>query len=198
MNKSIIKTLAFSIMASFLLSAQVVMGQELAQRPEHWAQPVSGENNLFRVTETLYRSEQPLFEDKEWLRAHNIQTVISLRSSGKRDQKELGELGIDLVHLPMRAWKISDSQVAQALQQIRQGQQKGGVLVHCYHGSDRTGLVIAMYRIIEQNWSIEAAREEMKKGGYGFHPIWVNIDEFFSVEHVNNIRSLLQDTRNNN
>ena len=168
------------------------MGQESVQRPQHWAQPVKGENNLFRVTEILYRSEQPLSEDKDWLQVHNIQTVISLRSSGRRDQKELGALGINLVHLPMRAWNISDRQVAQALQQIRQGQKKGGVLVHCYHGSDRTGLVIAMYRIIEQNWSIEAAREEMKKGGYGFHSIWVNIDEFFTPEHVNNIRSLLQ------
>ena len=153
---------------------------------------MTGENNLFRVTDTLYRSEQPLAADKTWLETYNIQTIVNLRSSGKRDQKELGAMGIHLVHLPMRAWRISDEQVAQALQQIRQGQKKGSVLVHCYHGSDRTGLVIAMYRIIEQNWSIKAAQEEMKKGGYGFHPIWVNIDEFFTPERVNNIRTLLQ------
>ena len=179
-------------MISICLISTQVMGQGVEKRPAIWAQPIAEGSNLFQVTDTLYRSEQPLTTDQTWLKAHNIQTVISLRSSGKRDQKELGELGIHLVHLPMRAWRISDKQVAQALQQIRLGQQKGGVLVHCYHGSDRTGLVIAMYRIIEQNWSIEAAREEMKKGGYGFHPIWVNIDEFFTPERVNNIRNFLR------
>ncbi len=184
------KTVTLGIIIACMISTQV-MGQSAEKRPANWAQPVAEGSNLFRVTDTLYRSEQPLTADQTWLSARNIQTVISLRSSGKRDQKELGALGIYLVHLPMRAWRISDKQVAQALQQIRLGQQKGGVLVHCYHGSDRTGLVIAMYRIIEQNWSIEAAQEEMKKGGYGFHPIWVNIDEFFTPERVNNIRLLL-------
>ncbi len=184
------KTVTLGIIIACMISTQV-MGQSAEKRPANWAQPVVEGSNLFRVTDTLYRSEQPSTADQTWLSARNIQTVISLRSSGKRDQKELGALGIYLVHLPMRAWRISDKQVAQALQQIRLGQQKGGVLVHCYHGSDRTGLVIAMYRIIEQNWSIEAAQEEMKKGGYGFHPIWVNIDEFFTPERVNNIRLLL-------
>lgn len=65
----------------------------LKKRPANWAQPVVEGSNLFRVTDTLYRSEQPLTADQTWLSARNIQTVISLRSSGKRDQKELGALG---------------------------------------------------------------------------------------------------------
>ncbi len=56
------------------------------------------------------------------------------------------------------------------MQQIRtcreQNQQK--VLLHCYHGSDRTGASVAMYRIIFQNWSTTDALAEMKHGGYGF------------------------------
>ena len=36
--------------------------------------------------------------------------------------------------------------------------------MHCYHGADRTGLVVAMYRVIYQGWSFDAARSEMIDG----------------------------------
>ncbi|RYZ83219.1 MAG: hypothetical protein EOO68_33290 [Moraxellaceae bacterium] len=86
---------------------------------------------------------------------------------------------------------IQDQQIAQALMAIEHGSQQGNVLVHCQHGSDRTGLVIAMYRIIYQHWPIEHAKQEMKQGGFGFHPIWVNIDGFFSPQHVQTISHLI-------
>jgi protein tyrosine/serine phosphatase len=41
------------------------------------------------------------------------------------------------------------------------------VLIHCKHGLDRTGLVAAMYRIVAQGWSKQAALDEMEHGGYG-------------------------------
>ncbi|WP_298945646.1 tyrosine-protein phosphatase [uncultured Campylobacter sp.] len=31
---------------------------------------------------------------------------------------------------------------------MRERQKEGAVLVHCYHGADRTGIVVAMYRVI--------------------------------------------------
>ena len=77
----------------------------------------------------------------------------------------------------------------QTIQTAKQHNQK--VLVHCYHGSDRTGATIAMYRIIFENWSIEDAAKEMKQGGYGFHIIWKNIDQLFSPENVKWIQQQL-------
>ena len=47
----------------------------------------------------------------------------------------------------------------------------GPVLVHCLHGSDRTGTIVAMYRIVEQGWTREAAIAEMTGGGYGYHAV---------------------------
>lgn len=46
------------------------------------------------------------------------------------------------------------------------------MVVHCWHGSDRTGAVIAAYRIVQQGWSQHDAIDEMINGGYGFHPIF--------------------------
>ena len=42
-------------------------------------------------------------------------------------------------------------------------------------GRMRTGLMVAMYRILFEKWSREEAIEEMVYGGYGFHIIWQNI-----------------------
>ena len=42
---------------------------------------------------------------------------------------------------------------------------EGVVLVHCHHGSDRTGVVVACYRIRHDGWSADRAITEMKKYG---------------------------------
>lgn len=70
----------------------------------------------------------------------------------------------------------------QAIQEAQKNQHK--VLIHCYHGSDRTGASIAMYHIIFENWSTEDVPSEMKHGGYGFHPIWFNIQKNFSPKNI--------------
>ncbi|MCW9717530.1 tyrosine-protein phosphatase [Avibacterium sp. 21-599] len=71
------------------------------------------------------------------------------------------------------------------MQALKTAQNNGRtVLVHCYHGADRTGIVLAMYRIIFENQTVEQARYEMKYGGYGHHPIWVNIDKLLNEKTV--------------
>jgi tyrosine-protein phosphatase SIW14 len=39
------------------------------------------------------------------------------------------------------------------------------VLVHCTHGRDRTGLVVAAYRIMFEKWTVEQANAERKRYG---------------------------------
>ena len=57
-----------------------------------------------------------------------------------------------------------------ALRQFRAAPKP--VLVHCWHGSDRTGSVVAAYRIAFQNWTPAAALDELRHGGYGYHEKW--------------------------
>ncbi len=185
--KKLLATLALSIC---LTQAYATETAPPLERPDQWAQPVSPEKNLYKISDTLYRSEQLQSNDLEQLQALNIKTVVNLRSSNK-DQKVLVSPELTLVHVPMRAWAVKEEQVAEALWQIRKAERKGSVLFHCYHGSDRTGLVLAMYRIVYQNWTIADAHKEMKEGGYGFNRIWVNIDEFFTPEKVETIKTLL-------
>lgn len=85
----------------------------------------------------------------------------------------------------MAAHRINEKDVIQALRLIKN--RKGSILIHCKHGSDRTGLVVAMYRIIVQGWSREEAINEMKLGGYGFHGIYKNIIRFINKADVDKI-----------
>lgn len=81
----------------------------------------------------------------------------------------------------MEAGDIREDDVVKALKIIKSAE--GPVLVHCWHGSDRTGLVCASYRIIFQNWTKQAALDELINGGYGYHKsIYKNIARW--IEHA--------------
>ena len=81
--------------------------------------------------------------------------------------------------------------MAAALYQIEQGQKHGAVLVHCYHGADRTGIVIAFYRMIYQNWTPADAKAEMLQGGFGYHSVWKNLENLFTEETLAEVKTEL-------
>lgn len=69
------------------------------------------------------------------------------------------------------------------------------LLIHCYHGADRTGLIAGMYRIVYQGWTVEQVKNEMRHGPYGFHCIWRNIEDLFTEQNVQEVRAHLQQLR---
>ena len=162
-----------------------------AERPQHWGQSIQPVHNFYQISETVFRSEQPDQDLVPSLKAQKIDVIINLRSRNQ-DLKKLPNQGFKLVHIPIHTWAIDREDLLKVMQQIQhaeQNQQK--VLLHCYHGSDRTGASVAMYRIIFQNWSTADALAEMKYGGYGFHPIWQNIEPLFSPANIKWIQQQL-------
>ena len=163
----------------------------LNERPDSWGELIQRDSNFYQIDHSLYRSEQPSAELSQLIQTHQIDVIINLRARHK-DPKIVQDPSIEYVHLPIHTWQINREdllQVMRTIQQAKQKQQK--VLIHCYHGSDRTGASVAMYRIIFQGWSIEAAKQEMKHGGYGYHPIWKNIDQLLNAENVKWIQEQL-------
>ena len=139
----------------------------------------------------VYRSEQPNAELIPLLKENKIDIVINLRNRNK-DKTVLANQPFQQVHIPINTWAIDRNDLLAVMQTIQKAEQNNQkVLVHCYHGSDRTGGSIAMYRIIFQNWSTDDALNEMKHGGYGFHPIWRNIEALFTPENIKWIREQL-------
>lgn len=161
-------------------------------RPAAWAEPIAPARNLYRLQKDLYRGQQPEREDIPLLQALNIKTVISFRAFHD-DEKTLSDAGLRLISIPMHTWDIDDDQVVEALSGIRRSLPHGGVLIHCQHGADRTGLISAMYRIIFQGWSKTEALRELTDGGYGYHPIWKNIPHYIRNVDIERIRRAVQE-----
>ena len=91
---------------------------------------------------------------------------------------QFADSGIRLVRVPINTWSIDDAKVLRALQAIRAAERQGPVLIHCMHGADRTGVVAAVYRMALQDWDKDSARQEMLRGGYGYHTLWRNIPRY--------------------
>ena len=136
------------------------------QQAEKVVLPGSGLDNFYRVDTGVYRANQPSATDFILLERYGIKEVLNLRN-WHDDEDEAKGTTIKLHRLKTRASKINEKDIVKALR-IIQG-RKGPILIHCWHGSDRTGAVIAMYRIVFQGWSKEDAIREMTKGGFGFH-----------------------------
>lgn len=143
--------------------------QELPRvRPPEWGQPIinAGVCNFFKIDEKVYRSAQPDMKGMKAIESMGIRNVLSL-SYFLSDEYEAQGTQLKLFRMKMIANEIHEEEVIQALRIIRASEDP--ILVHCWHGSDRTGCIIAMYRILNQGWSKEQAIDEMVNGGYGFH-----------------------------
>ncbi len=183
--------LALVLSCSSLTGCMTAPGFTAEQRPQNWAKVLNQGHNFYQISPQIFRSEQPNAELVSQLKAHDIDVVINLRSRNK-DLTVLPSKDFKLVHIPIHTWAMSREDLLQVMQQIQQAKalnQK--VLLHCYHGSDRTGASIAMYRIIFEHWKIEDALNEMKYGGYRFHPVWIHIEKIFSPENVRWIQQQL-------
>jgi protein tyrosine/serine phosphatase len=151
-------------------------------RPAHWAQPLErpGVANLHQVEPDLYRGAQPDARGMKSLSEMGVHTVLNLRSLHS-DRDEIGELPLRYEHLPTVAWHTSDDDVIRFLR-IATDPERRPLFVHCQHGADRTGMMMAIYRIVVQGWSKDDAIQEMTEGGFGYHSLWHNL-----VSHVQDL-----------
>lgn len=105
-----------------------------------------------------------------------VKTVINLRMF--HDGREAAaRAGLHYERIPMNAWHAEEAEADRFLR-IVADKSRGPFFVHCYQGSDRTGMMCALYRIRVEGWTTDEAIAEMTGGGFGFHPIWQNLIKF--------------------
>jgi protein tyrosine/serine phosphatase len=166
----------------------------VAPRPLDWAEPIEldGVPNLHRLTPMLYRSEQPTALGMQNLEKLGIRTVINLRAFND-DLDELRGTTLRAVHVPVHTWHLETKDIVAVMRELRRP-ENGPFLIHCQHGADRTGLMSAMYRMLEQNWSAEDALRELVDGGYGYHSLWSNIRRYVRSADVGALRAAVGST----
>ena len=128
---------------------------------------VPGVPNFHQVNERIFRSGQP--SDGSWKAVADlgIKTVIDLRRpdehSTETEAKAVAAAGMRYVNVPMKGVVApAPEQMAKVLALL---DSRDKVLVHCHRGADRTGAVIACYRIAHDRWDRKQALEEAKALG---------------------------------
>lgn len=150
--------------------------------------PGSKLENCYRIDQDIYRVEQPSAEDFKALEKFGIREALNLRNWHSDDNEAEGT-NIKLHRIATRAMTIDEADITKALKIIQN--RKGPILFHCLHGSDRTGAVCAMYRIVFQNIPKEEAIREMTEGGFGFHSIFNQIIYMIRRADINKIKKEL-------
>ena len=194
------KSIAICCLAAVL--AAPVLAQEAsapipaaaAVRPVQWAEPVEmeGVSNLHRISPTLYRSEQPTALGMKNLERLGIRTIINLRAFND-DKDEVKGTSLRTERVKILTWRIDDKHVIEVMRMLKKA-ENGPFLIHCQHGADRTGLMSAMYRVLEQGWTPEDALTELIDGGYGYHSMWKNIVRYVRSVDVAKLRESIAST----
>lgn len=170
---------ALFIFVSFILYAQADTAVLITELPV---------SNMYKIDDGLYRGGQPGSEAFYAMEGFGISEVLNLRYYHS-DDDEAVQSNIILHRVKMNAHHIKDEDIIAALRIIQNRQ--GPLLVHCMHGSDRTGVICAMYRIIFQNWSKQEAIEELMTPKFGHHKIYANIPRYIKNVNIENIKNCL-------
>jgi protein tyrosine phosphatase (PTP) superfamily phosphohydrolase (DUF442 family) len=142
--------------------------------PAKAAKPVEDLPNLHEVHPFLYRSGEPTEAGFKKLKEMGVKTLIDLRAPSERhfdEEKAAKELGLKYIMLTMTSAPPTKKQVDTFLSTVKKAQkdpEKGSVLVHCAHGSDRTGCMVGIWRVTQENWNYDDTYKEMRK--YWFTP----------------------------
>ena len=129
--------------------------------------------NLHLVEDGIYRSGRlnPYTDMKILTEVYKIKTIISLETYWldskllKAEISESQKYGINFIHIPMLPIGHLDKQKMLKAASLL-WENKKSVLIHCYRGSERTGIVVGAYRRIYDKWSYKDTVTEMDDKGF--------------------------------
>ena len=146
--------------------------------------------NFARVTDTLYRGGQPSLIGFGALQHLGVGIIVNFRDEPGENASEkryVESLGIKYIAIPWSGHqKPSDTQIVEFLDLVRTNPQTK-IFVHCQRGADRTGTMIAAYRIAVQHETADQAVSEMHQ--FHYNHFWLPQLE----RYVNSLPRLLED-----
>lgn len=132
--------------------------------------------NFHRINENLYRGGQPTDEGIRQLAKLGIKTVITfrrMREKVRREQQVAEENGLKFINLHLSNWFSAKDENINAIIEIITNPELQPVFIHCKRGADRTGTVVAVYRMLREDWTAKQANREAKQHGIGWWQVWM-------------------------
>ncbi len=130
---------------------------------------LEGLPNWGRATETLYRGGQPALDGFKALQHMGVTIVVNFRDEPKEtkaEQRDVESLGMKYVSIPWSGRdNPSSSQVVEFLDFVRTKPQ-AKIFFNFQRGADRTGVMIAAYRIAVEHKPANEAVAEMRQFHY--------------------------------
>jgi tyrosine-protein phosphatase SIW14 len=132
---------------------------------------VQGIKNFYQVDEHVYRGAQPTDAGFKNLAKIGVKTVIDLREHDQRavaEERTVTASGMKYVNVPMTGLTPPTEAEVFKILALLEDETNGPVFVHCMQGADRTGAVIAAYRIDQHHWDNARALSEAISDGMHF------------------------------
>jgi len=169
-------SLAFTLSFAFLLGGCAPSSiQDVADACSKENKRDSRIENFCVVTpDVLWRGAKPDQDGAAWLIQQGLRTMVNLEllhddrsvfrqaKLANADKYEVGYFRVrDWEPNPIIAPKLLDSHIAHFLAVV--SQQPKPIYVHCRSGQNRTGVMVAAYRVIVEGASADEAIKEMKR-----------------------------------
>ena len=146
--------------------------------------------NFHRVNQQLYRGGQPKDSGLRKLKDLGVKTIVNLRGEDahtRAESEEARSLGLRYYSIALPEFsRPKDEEVAQVLGIINDPENQP-VFIHCHHGKDRTGTIVACYRISHDGWTAQDAKDEAQHYGLGRVEVGMRryIDKYYARYKAN-------------
>jgi tyrosine-protein phosphatase SIW14 len=125
--------------------------------------------NFQKVNDEVYRGGQPTDQGFKNLAGLGIKTVVDLRLIGEHsqadEQRAVEANAMRYVSVPMKGMSTPTNEQVSTVLALLGDKAAGPVFVHCRRGADRTGTIIACYRILHDRWENQKALSEARSYG---------------------------------
>lgn len=161
---AIVALAAVGLFAAFSTSAQIA---PIGARATTVA--IQGVPNAGNVNGTLYRGAQPENSGYAGLQKLGMNIVVDFRDEANEvsvEKKAVESAGMKFVSLPWSGGGLPSRDQLLTFFTLLRDNPDQKIFMHCQYGKDRTGVMIALYRIAVDHWTAEQAVSEMKDFHY--------------------------------
>ena len=204
MNVRVIRSLrCVGILSFVFVSSCAQLPLELPS-PTHTSKPPTDEfaglRNFGRVTKDIWRGAQPTASGyRNLVELGKVKSFLSLRRGTNPDEVNLKVAkiaGVQCFQVAMKEWNPGENNLRQlalamkTLKKLSDNPKTRPVYVHCQAGRNRTGFVIATYRMVYQGWTADEAIREMR--AYHFYRIYSRDEIFLKNLDVRRLREMIK------